>query len=187
MFDEQQLEAVIGEHFQHRGSTLFRMECLPLYVTDAEIRDFQRWLDGAAEPDMERKGKWLQVLRDEEEAGLISTRVRILSEEVTAYERFECDWAYRYNVPAGEDTRILHVGEHDIPDLALVEDFWIVNDAVWVPMYYDEHGRFEGADFGDHDRLHEVMIARDAVWAAAEPFEEWWARHPELHRARRAA
>ena len=182
--DEQQLEAVINERFQGPGDRLFRMECLPRYLaTVGEESDFQQFLSGAEGPDMERKEQWLAVLRAEEERGLISYRVRLFSEAMTEYERYEAEWCYIHNVAAGEDVSILRENEHGQPATLIREDFWLVNDAVLIPMHYDDHGRFLWADCTtDAAMIAPYLQARDDAYVAAEPFSTWWSRHPELHR-----
>ncbi|ANY10815.1 MULTISPECIES: DUF6879 family protein [Pseudonocardia] len=189
MIDEQQLEAAIDKHFHHAGDRLFRMECLPRYMaSEGEESDFQRYLAGADGPDMERKEQWLAILRGEEARGLISYRVRAFSNAMTEYERYEADWCYVHNAAAGEDISVLRAGEHDTPATFIREDFWLVNDALLIPMQYDEHGRFLSADIvTDPDLIAPYLRARDDAHSAAEPFRVWWDRHPELHHRQRAA
>ncbi|MBC3189486.1 hypothetical protein H7X46_00180 [Pseudonocardia sp. C8] len=189
MIDEKQLEAAIDRHFQRAGDQLFRMECLPRYMASAgEESDFQRFLAGADGPDMERKEQWLAILRAEEQRGLVSYRVRVFSEAMTEYERYEAEWCYVHNAVAGEDIYVLRDGEHEMPDSVIREDFWLVNDVLLIPMRYDEHGRFLGADLvTDPTTIAPYLHARDDAHSAAEPFATWWDRHPELHQRRRAA
>lgn len=189
MIDEKQLEAAIDQHFQRPGDRLFRMECLPRYMAGVgEESDFQRFLDGAEGPDMERKEQWLAILRAEEDRGLISYRVRLFSDAMTEYERYEAEWCYTHNTAAGEDVFVLRDHEHDKPATLIHEDFWLVNDALLIPMRYDEHGRFLGADLvTDAEVIAPYLRARDDARAMAEPFGSWWSRHPELHQRRRAA
>ncbi|MGH3910556.1 MAG: DUF6879 family protein [Pseudonocardiaceae bacterium] len=49
--------------------------------------------------------------------------------------------------------------------------------------HYDDDGHFLGAIVVDPAESGRYQAARDAAWDAAEPFEAWWARHPEYHRA----
>jgi hypothetical protein len=117
--------------------------CLPNVTSDGE--DFRRWLEGATEPTWTRKQPWLDTLRKERENGQISTRVRILSNQVTDNERYACDFGYRYNGEY-EDIRVLHRGEHEIPADLIERDFWIIGHSIVVTMYYDQHGRLDGAE-----------------------------------------
>ncbi len=70
----------------------------------------------------------------------------------------------------------------DIPPGLMPIDYWILADTYPVPMHYDPHGRFLGAEVAPPDRLAEFVRDRDRAWAAAEPFDTWWSRHNELHR-----
>lgn len=171
----------LGERLDRFRTQLFRMETLPEYTVDSDGDDYQLWLTGAPVPVSDRKRRWMDVLRRERAAGKVSTRVRILSEQLTDYERYSCQAGYALNAEAGEDIRILHRGEHPIPVLD-DRDFWIVDDVEAVGMVYDEHGRFCGAEVLSPDELGSLILARDIAWEAAEPFPAWWARHPELHR-----
>lgn len=179
--DAEALGRFIDEHYNQSGDQLFRMEVLPEYEVTSDGEDFQRWLEGATEPTWSRKQPWLDTLRRERENGQISRRVRILSEQVTDYERYACYFGYRYNGEY-EDIRVLRRGEHEIPTDLIERDFWIIGDAIVVTMYYHEHGRFEGAEVADPGELGGHLRTRDRAWSVAEPFAAWWARHPELHR-----
>lgn len=112
--DAEALGHFIDEHYNRSGDRLFRMEVLPEYEVTSDGEDFRRWLEGATEPTWTRKQPWLDTLRKERENGQISTRVRILSNQVTDYERYACGFGYRYNGEY-EDIRVLHRGEHEIP------------------------------------------------------------------------
>ncbi len=179
--DAEALGRFIDEHYNQPGDQLFRMEVLPEYEVTSDGEDFQRWREGAAEPTWTRKQPWLDTLRRERENAQISTRVRILSDQLTDYERYACDFGYRYNGEY-EDIRVLHLGEHRIPAGLIESDFWIIKDSIVVTMHYDEHGRFGGAEVADPSELADYLRTRDQAWAAAESFAPWWARHPELHR-----
>jgi len=171
----------LGRYLGRYEHTLFRMETLPAYAVTSDGDDFNRWLAGEAEPTWERKNRWLDVLRTERAAGKVSRRVRVLSEELTEYERYSCEWGYALNAPAGEDIRVLRRGEHVIPDAHTEHDWWIVDGREVVLMHYDNDGRFAFAEICP-DPHGDYPDAAWLAWGAAEPFPEWWARHPELHR-----
>jgi hypothetical protein len=177
------LDAVeLGRHLGGFRQRLFRMETLPAYAVNSDGDDYQRWLAGESEPTWERKTRWMDVLRRERAAGKVSSRVRVLSERLTDYERYACEWGYALNAEAGEDIRVLHRDEHAIPDGLIGRDFWVIDDDEVVEMHYDEDGRFEGAEILPRTVLPAYLGSRDASWTAAEPFVDWWTRHPELHR-----
>lgn len=174
--------AALGRHLGVFRQRLFRMESLPRYTVDSDGDDYQRWLDEEAEPSWERLNSWLEVLRDERAAGKISSRVRVLPAQLTDYERYACEFGYRYTAEAGEDIRVLRRGEHDLPEGLIERDFWIIDDDQVVAMHYDDDGRFEGGEVLADHTLTQHLHTRDTAWAAGEPFPGWWSRHPELHR-----
>lgn len=173
----------LGRRLSGYRQDLFRLEVLPQYEVASDGGDFERWLAGEAEPTWERKNEWLATLRTERAAGKTSRRVRILSEHLTPYERYACEWGYALNAEAGEDIRVLHRGEHVMPSgIAVDHDFWIVDGTEVVAMRYDDAGRFEFAEVLSDEALPVHLETRDRTWAAGEAFTHWWGRHPELHR-----
>ena len=46
---------------------------------------------------------------------------------------------------------------------------------------------FVGAAILGSERVEEFLADRETAWQAAEPFNQWWSRHPELHRDRMVA
>ncbi len=183
MLNEQDL----GAYLRRATRTLFRLETLPAYAVPTDGSDFQRYLNGEPEPTMERKNRWLDRLRKERAQGLYRHRVRVLRTPLSEYDRYACEWGYAYNVPAGDDTRILDLTTHPVPSSWVDHDFWLIDDAYPVQMHYDEGGQFLGAEVVSPTALGRYQAARDALWQAAEPFETWWQRHPEFHRATRVA
>lgn len=180
--DEAGLGRCIDAHFHRPGDRLFRMEVLPRYAVATDGDDYRRWRAGATEPTWARKGPWLATLRRERDNGQVSTRVRVLSAQVTDYERFACAFGYAHNVEAGEDIRVLHRGEHPLPEALIDQDYWLINDDVLITMVYDQDGAFVRAELDPGTDPQPYRRSRDAAWAAAEPFPTWWRRHPDLHR-----
>lgn len=176
----ESLGGFILSRYREPGHTLTRMEALPRYWVGSDGGDFEAWLAGSPEPTSPGRAETIEDLRAERANGQERRRVRILSAEVTDYERYSIEFGYLPNVQAGEDVRVLHRGEHQIPPL-LGFDYWLINDQDLARMHYDEDGRFLGAE--SEPRL--VRKARREIitcWAIAEPVASWWNRHPELHR-----
>lgn len=171
--------AVFGQ-LRSPGDDVFRLEHLPVYQSASDGEDFARWRAGEREPTWERKNAVLDGIRARAAAGYLVRRVRVLSSELTAYERYACEWSYALNVEAGEDVRVLHRGEHPIPGL-LGFDYWLINDQDMIRMVYRPDGTFLRAE-----RVPELLdvarAERDRLWTAAAPFATWWAGHPELGR-----
>ncbi|QYN41079.1 hypothetical protein K1T35_47920 (plasmid) [Pseudonocardia sp. DSM 110487] len=182
LLDEQGLGDYIDAHYRDAGDHLFRMERLPLYDVPDQNADREAFLAGRA-PDWARKQQWLDTLAEEARRGLVSRRVRIFSEQLTDDELMACHYGYPFT-GRYEDVRVLHAGEHP-PVQLLDHDYWVMQPAGGpvsvLRMHYDA-GRFVGASVvppADH-RLY--LREQQLAWTIAEPFVQWWGRHPELHR-----
>lgn len=176
MMNEAELGAYIDAHFTR---TLFRLETLDRYEVASDGGDFARWLEGAAEPTWERKQPWLDQLRREAREGKYSYRVHVVSSPLNDYLRYECEWGYAYNAPAGEDIAILDAAETPIPEVVFLEDFWIIDDNQVVAMRYGDDGQFFGAEGLPPEVLPRYRAARDAAWNASVRFADYWAAHPQ--------
>lgn len=182
MLSEQDLGEFFATHFTR---TAFRLEQLPEYAVGTDGSDFQRWLDGAAEPTWERKNLFLDDLRADRDAGRKNSRVKVMSAAPTDYERYACEWGYALNAPY-EDIRVLDLASTALPDeLQEVGDFWLLDDEHVLVMHYDEHGMFLGGDVATD--VERYRAAHRAAAATSEPFTTWWDRRTELRRPKQVA
>jgi hypothetical protein len=109
-----------------------------------------------------------------------------LHDPLHPYERYECEWGYVLTSAAGEDIRVLHPREHQIPADLIDHDYWLLDDQHAVRMHYSDSGEFLGATV-EPDLLDSYRAARQVVLGTidqpvAEEFTTWWSRHPELRR-----
>lgn len=179
MLTEQQLGEFIETHYTR---TLFRLETLPQYLVDADGEDYRRYTQGLPGPTMSRKQPWLNTLRSERDRGLYQHRVHVWRSPLTDYLRYECEWGYAYNAEAGEDIRILDLAEQELPEAVIDEDYWIIDDTHVAKMHYDPEGHLLGGSTAEPNEIQRYRDARDAAWAAAIPFGQWWSDHPQYWR-----
>jgi hypothetical protein len=179
----------LGVCLRQATRSLFRLEMEPVYDVPTDGSDFQRYLAGEPWPDLERKERWLLCLREQRDKGIYRSRVRVVNTPLSDYDRYAFEWGYAYNVPAGDDTRILNLAEQlSLPiGLGLWHDFWLIDDERAVRMRYNRKGEFLGADLIDPDQVGTYRQFRAAAWEVAEPFDRWWQAHPEYHRSARKA
>lgn len=174
---------------RHATRSAFRLETLQAYEVASDGGDFRRYLDGEPTWTSERKQPWLDRLTAEHARGFHRWRVRVVTHPVTDYTRYECEWGYAPNVEAGEDVRILDIGERGWPTTGEfgTTDWWLITDdsdfVRAAVMRYAADGQFTGAvEITARTLLMGLVDERKRLWDAAEPFTSWWARHPELHR-----
>lgn len=181
--DITQIRDWIDTHFTH---TAFRLETFPAYAVPSDGGDVARYLAGEPEPDPDRKGPWLDHLRGEAAAGKARYRVRTLCSPLNGYLRYECEWGYMPNAKAGETIRVIDLAEQPLPrEVQPVHFDWhLLDEQHLLRMHYDGDGTFLAADATSKpSEVEKYRLAAAAAWNTAVPFVDYWAAHPQFHRA----
>lgn len=176
-------EAGLDDYTDRFDSEAFRQEVRDQYDVPSDGGDFARYLAGEAHPDPAIVGPWRGWVHDQCRRGRAVRRVRVLYRPASRYVSYECEWAYTRSIDAGEDIRILDLVEQDPPAGLIGEEFWLLDRSRAVVLCYDHPGRFRHGQTAEGADASRWVACRDAVWAAAEPFTQWWVRHPQYHRA----
>jgi len=170
----------ISEEERDRFLTTYQREALHLemrdvYATDIEKSRFATWLRG--EPlDPEAEAAWWQPWRDlmrrNIEAGKTLRRLRIISEPVTDYIRFEWLDAEQL-VEAGEDVRWLS-RRHASPLLLPGNDCWLFDRETVAFTYFDGDGHVLRHELTtDPQLVNQCLIAFEAAWGKAVPHRDF--------------
>jgi hypothetical protein len=163
----------------------YRQESLPHYQADNEAGSLRAFLAGEPLPELAGKDRWTARVRAARAAGKTMSRVRVVSEPVSAYEAWEISISYPANLAAGEDIRVLPRSAGDALGLPHA-DFWLYDSEVLAWFRYNEDGRLLGADLErDPAVVRQAVRWRDQALAAAVPCREYVAGHDLL--ARRAS
>lgn len=156
-----------GKAFSSFTRTAFRWEAQGVYREPYEQEPLRQFLAGE-EPDTAFVQDWLAEVRANTAAGRRYSRVRVLTDPLTDYLRFELALT-PLNIEAGEDVRLLREArrrELDLPD----QDFWLFDDE-WVALMHFGPEGFKYAeviqDFHTVERFREI---RALAWEAARPF-----------------
>lgn len=164
------MEPISAEQ-RRRFLTTFRHEALHLemrdvYATDIEKDRFQTWLCGEPlDPGAEAKWwrPWFELMKHTNEAGKTLRRLRVVSEPITDYIRFEWLDAAQL-VRAGEDVRWLP--RRNASKLLLPgNDFWMFDRETIAFTHFSGDG---------HVLDREMTTDPDIVAACAAAFEEAW-------------
>jgi hypothetical protein len=142
-------------------------------------------LNGEPEPDRAAKAGWLDRIRADTAAGRTWRRLRVVEPPLTDYVRYSCEWGYTDNTAAGEQVRVIDLSEAPTGAEVLVRlgDFYLLDDVQVAVMCYGPSGAFAGAEVVGEPLAGIYRAAARAAWAIAEPFDQWWPRHPEHHRS----
>lgn len=164
--------------------TAFRLELLAAYNPVSEADRLAAYLAGKARPASPEREHWYAMLAAARAAGRTVQRVHVVASPLTDYLRYECEWGYAYSAQAGEDVRVLDTTERPAPDGLPDHDFWMFDDQQVVVMRYRADGEYVGAEWAEPGLVDAYRLARAVAVAAAVPFADYWAAHPEYHRDR---
>ncbi|GAA5158169.1 hypothetical protein GCM10023321_37560 [Pseudonocardia eucalypti] len=156
--------------FQHEA---IHLEMRDIYATDIERSRFQTWLRG--EPlDPASEAAWWQPWRDfmarNRQQGKVLKRLRIVSEPVTDYIRFEWLDAAEL-VRAGEEVRWL---PRRLASTLLLpgNDYWLFDRGTVAFTHFSGDGHVLGHELTtDPDIVRMCSSAFDAAWKAAIPHD----------------
>jgi hypothetical protein len=172
------MQRVTGEY---RDSLIaaIRHEALHLEMRDvyaaADHSRFRRWLAGEEfDPQEEAEWwrPWREMMRRHQDVGRVLRRLRVVSEPVTEYIKFEWLDAAEL-VKAGEDVRWLP-RQRTSKLLLPGNDLWCFDGKSVVFTYLSGDGAVQGYEMTTDPRLvGKVIAAFEAAWSAAIPHSEY--------------
>lgn len=157
--------------FEGFRDTAWRWEAQPVFTIADEQPDLQRFLRGEPEP-LGHNEDWHHQIKEWAQAGKRISRVRLLAEPVTDYQRYQLAWGIPGNVAAGEEVRILtkdHAVGLDLPD----QDFWIFDNHRVVFLNFDQAGRLVDRELVDRPDLDLFLSWRDAAVTRSHAWQDW--------------
>lgn len=145
----------------------WRLECQGAYYEPEEQEPLHRFLAGEPQ-DLAWFEDWPIWIRDQCEAGRSIGRVRMLTEPLTDYLRFELSITPPA-VEAGEDIRLVDQRVFEKLDIPR-EDFWIFDDATVALLHFGDSGMTGAEIITDPGRVASFRDRRRRAWDAAVPY-----------------
>jgi hypothetical protein len=151
------------------------LEMRDVYAVKDEAQRFARFLEKGYrdhEAEAEERRPWMTLIRQATAAGKVIRRVRIVSEPVTDYIRYEWEGTGS-NVEAGE--KIKWLPRRLTSAIALPgNDFWLFDDStVAFTVFTGEGDVFERQLTTDLAAVQLCRSAFEAVWSIAIPHSEY--------------
>lgn len=178
----KELEDIIDEHYKDTGDVLFHHECLPWYDVPAQNRSRETWLAGQFDPN--GSNAWVERIAEERRRGMITKRLRILSERLTDDERASIFGGMTL-IAREEVVRVLHRGEHAVPGV-IDHDYWICHPVGGPPLvirsYYTDGGAFVGSEVIPPPHHDLYLRDAEAKWTVGVPYADWISAHADLAR-----
>lgn len=156
------------EHMRSWQTSAWRWECQGTYREPSEEEPLRRFLAG--EPDLAWFQGWLGRVRAWKAAGQSIGRVRMLTDPLTDYLRFELSITPSA-IEAGEDIRFLSAAQADELG-APTEDFWLLDDERVLALRFGEHGVSSADLVTEPGKVSAYRAWRDAASVAAVPFTD---------------
>lgn len=163
-------------------NSVFRLEMLSAYDTASETDSLRAYLAGEPKISLTTSG-WNDFIRAKVETGVAWTKVHVCRSPLSDYERWAFEWPCADTELAGQRLAILDLAEVIDPPALPDYDFWMYDETIVVRMVYDEAGRYLGNERLPDDCAAAHVVYRDAALAAATPYPEYWAAHPQYWRA----
>lgn len=165
----------LEECFDSFTATAFRLEARPAYAVAGETERIEAFRKGLPRPERSvRTSPWLARIAVTTIAGKRWQRVRVVSDPLTDYQRYQmASWIE--SQAAGEEIRIAPGRP-----FANVHDFWLFDAGLpssqLAVLRYDGQCRYLGADITASDKaIVEHMAARDLALAHSLPLNRWLA------------
>ncbi|MET8544529.1 DUF6879 family protein [Kitasatospora sp. NPDC004799] len=139
--------------------------------------EFIAWQQGKRLDPNDRESwwrSWLDVVAETTGRGVAMRRLRVVSEPVTDYIRFEYDVTFS-NVAAGEDVRWLprsRAGDLLLPGL----DGWVMDGEVVILHHFTGDGHWAEAGMEvrtDPELAKRYLAAYETAWERATPHAEY--------------
>jgi hypothetical protein len=165
---------VDAEHFDELFEGIerssWRWECQGYYAIDQN--QLQRWRVGQGERGTPDDLAWRTYIQGLRSRGIPFERVRMLTEPLTDYLRYQLDTT-DWNIESGEDIRWISqstAGELGLPDY----DYYIFDDNRVLIFRFDDAKNLLGVDVDDDpDVVQRHQTWRATVWPRATAHAEY--------------
>jgi hypothetical protein len=126
------------------SQSAFRLEVRGSYALDYERRDFEGFLAGSPvpPPEVDWWRPWLDRVARITREGKTISRVRVLAEPPTDYQRWHL-WAAPWHASAGEGIRYLSRSTAERIGLPLADDWWLLDDERVIIMTFTAEGEID--------------------------------------------
>ena len=152
----------------------FHLELKDEYHVSIEDGPYADWRRGEHD-DLDWFRPWLTQTRALTSSGKTIRRVRVISEPVTEYIRWELELT-PLNHEAGEEIR-WQPRHHVPPGMTFPvggNDWWLFDGSIVAVTHFQEDGRFAGAELiSDPAIVGECVRVRDTLWKIALPYDEY--------------
>lgn len=152
-------------------TSAFNLQLLPTYFLEHEAVTLRAWAAGEPIPP-DWQDPWLDLVRDATAEGQQISCLRMVTDPLSAYLRFQLDQAFVPRAAAGEHIRLIHASDVDVP-ISSLKDLWLLDRTTVQLLNHDEHGCLISSDRVIQPVLVTPLVARlDELWRRATPLDQ---------------
>lgn len=152
------------------GRSAWRLECQGTYDEPEEREPLRQFLAGEPD-DLAWYMDWPEWVREVRASGRTIGRVRVLTDPLTDYLRWEIGVLTPPAVEAGEDIRVLPAAVW--PGLQLPStDFWLFDDSTAAVLHFGDQG-VSGVELITGAEIESYRERQRRATAAAVSFNQW--------------
>jgi hypothetical protein len=166
-------EEEFGRQLAAFERSAFHLETQPSYALGYERADFELFLAGAPRPPSEVDWwkPWLDQIADLTRQGKRVSRVRILAEPPTDYQRWLL-WSNPWHAVVGEDIRYMPRSTAERIGLPLDHDWWLLDDERVIVTWFTDDGEISAKFLiTDPASVARYRLWRDLAVSNATPAE----------------
>jgi hypothetical protein len=167
-------EDEFGDLLRTFERSAFHLETRPFYALSYEQADFERFLAGSPvpPPELDWWRPWLEQIAALTRQGKRISRVRILDEPPTSYQRWLI-WADPWHARVGEDIRYLSRSTAERIGLPLDHDWWLLDSERVIVTRFTDNGEIrEKALITDSLTVSEYGSWRDLAVRHSAPAKQ---------------
>lgn len=160
----------IWEHIDNTKTSLFRFEGLQDYSEedgDNWVRIFNttgKLIELPGDHD-----KWWRGIKEKNQRGIITQRVRLVTEPLTDYTKAELAYLKEAAKYSGDDIRIIDEKSFKQISPSSLSDFWLVDDLYVFVMSYDQKGKYLSSQMVDTSEVDNYVNLKRSLLTTSEP------------------
>ena len=156
---------------------VFRVQLLDEYKVEGEKELFENYKKGIIKEDPGFK-EWLTMIEDLTVKGVKLVNLLLVNLPLNEYVKFGIESYLFSTVEKGQ--QVMMVERNKVNDIIKeIEDFWMFDRKVAIPLVYDNDGTFLGSrkDVTDEKDIKKLVRIEDSLVKVARPLQEFLNEH----------
>jgi hypothetical protein len=163
----------IWQYIENCKKSLFRFEGLQDYSAE----DSDKWVEnflttGKLAEIPNDNNEWWRKMKQRNESGIVTQRVRLVTEPLTDYTKMELAYLKEAKRYSSDDIRIIK--EEDFKEIAPsgFKDFWMIDDLHVFVMEYGPKGKYLGSKMVEEQEVGKYLDLKEKLLERSSRIED---------------